>query len=488
MRYAAMNLCRNPEHPHCTVWVTPGASACAHGHPQPALAQTAPEARRGAALAAPPGTAGEHAPRTPRPHLHISGFDPRAAGGRQALKLELRGMPAECPGQLALRLKCALHLYSPAQHMLTRGAGGQWCPAFVEFSSRGLEHGQHRIEVELHAGAGKVRRTWICSLVVLVPRADASLADIQQAFLSSHKNVRIFADDSSIARVNAHTASGSIDIDVAARNAGIARLDLDASQPGRIDLGMPTIAWDEDLVEIAPNPAVQAHPYPATAACLVNPQPSQGMPRHMRLFAGDEWVLGRFDAATPAEQVLLAHPARTSEADALTRRISARHAVIRMAPGGFEIEDVSRYGLLLDGEWPGKNRPVPLREGMCIEFTASVRGIVTLRVDAVRANAVVLARADAAAQEESFWLVVPGRELAPGAGDLPLVYHDAGGFWLREPGAGAGTALAPSGLSGRAALAARFGFAGGPYPETWSVRARVPDRRRANAGLTLPAR
>jgi hypothetical protein len=478
-----MNLCHNPEHPHCTVWVMPGANACAHGHPQPALAQTAPDAPPLVAQAT-----GEHASRTLRPHLHISGFDPRAAGGRQALKLELRGMPADCPGQLTLLLKCALHLYSPAQHKLTRGAGGQWCPAFVEFSSRGLEHGQHRIEVELHACAGKVRRTWICSLVVLVPRADASLADIQQAFLSSHKNVRIFADDSSIARVNAHTATGSIDIDVAARNAGIARLDLDASQPGKINLGMPSIAWDEDLVEIDSVPAMQVHPYPATAACLVNPQPSPATPRHMRLFAGEEWVLGRFDATAPAEQVLLAPPAGTSEADALTRRISARHAVIRLAPGGFEIEDVSRYGLLLDGEWPGKNRPVPLREGMCIEFTASVRGIVTLRVAALRANAVVLARADAAAQEESFWLVAPGRGIAPGAGELPLVYHDAGGFWLREPGSGASTALEPSGQPGyRAALAAQLGFAGGPYPETWSVRARVPDRRRTSAGWTLPA-
>jgi hypothetical protein len=434
------------------------------------------------------GAAGAHAVHTTRPHLRISGFDPRAAGGRQALKLELRGMPADCPGQLTLLLRSALHLYSPAQHTLTRGAHGQWCPAFAEFSSRGLEHGQHRIEVELHARAGEARRTWICSLVVLVPRADASLADIQQAFLSSHKNVRIFADDSSIARVNAHTATGSIDIDVAARNAGIARLDLDATQPGRIDLGMPTIAWDEDLTEIDPVRVMKSHPYPADAACLVNPQPTPCMPRHMRLFAGEEWVLGRFDEAAPAAQVLLAPPPRTSEPDALTRRISARHAVIRLAPGGFEIEDVSRYGILLDGEWPGKNRPVLLREGMLVEFTASVRGIVTLRVAALRANAVVLARADAAADEESFWLVVPGHEPLPCASGLPLVCHDAGGFWLRDARSGAGIALSPSELPGdSAAPAARQRFEGGPYPETWSVRARVPDRRRAGAGLTLPA-
>jgi hypothetical protein len=30
-----MNKCRNPEHPHCTVWVMPGDAVCAHGHQQP---------------------------------------------------------------------------------------------------------------------------------------------------------------------------------------------------------------------------------------------------------------------------------------------------------------------------------------------------------------------------------------------------------------------------------------------------------------------
>jgi len=30
-----MNRCRNPEHPHCTVWVMPGEQLCAHGHAQP---------------------------------------------------------------------------------------------------------------------------------------------------------------------------------------------------------------------------------------------------------------------------------------------------------------------------------------------------------------------------------------------------------------------------------------------------------------------
>jgi hypothetical protein len=38
-------------------------------------------------------------------------------------------------------------------------------------------------------------------------------------------------------------------ISTSPRNAGIAQLDLGASA-GKVDLGFPTIAWDEDLIEI----------------------------------------------------------------------------------------------------------------------------------------------------------------------------------------------------------------------------------------------
>lgn len=435
-----MHPCRDPEHPHCTVWVMPGALECAHGHPQPRATEPA------------------------RPHLHVSGFDPRAAGGRHAIKLEPRGMPADCPGGLVLTLRSRLPLHCAPRHQLARGAHGQWCPAFIEFSSRGLEHGQHRIEVVLEGGG----RSWICSVVVLVPRADASLSEIHHAFLANHKNVRVFADEGSIARVNAAAASGSVDIDVSARNAGIARLELDATRPA--DIALPTIAWDEDLLEIEGALVVPAHPYPTEAACLVRG------PRHERLFAGDQLVIGRHDPAAPRAQVLLAHP----DSGGHTRRISARHAVIRRERDGYTIEDVSRYGILVDGQWPGKYRPVALREGMHIEFTASLPGIAALDVRALRPHALVLERAGA--PSERFWLLAP--DLAPdGQFDLPLLFHRGGGFWLRETGSGAEHALEPgSQLSG---LPMGTCFEGGPYPETWNVRARIPDRRRA--GPMLPA-
>jgi hypothetical protein len=422
-----------------------------------------------------------------RAHLRVSGFDPRAAGGRQSIKLELRGMPGDCPARLTMLVKSDLHLYSPHQLTLVRAASGDWRATFLDFSSRTLEHGQHRIELELHERIGQASRTWVCSLVILIPRPDATLADIHRAFLSSHKNVRIFADDGSVARVNARTAGGSIDIDVAARNAGIAKLDLDASAPGRIDVGLPTIAWDEDLVEIDSSCAGATHPYPAGAACLVHGAPAPGLPRYVRLFAAHDWVLGRFEAGAPEADVLLAHAPGTRAADdPLTRRLSARHALIRASADGFIIEDVSRYGLLVDGEWPGKHRYVLLRERMRLEFTASVPGVATLEVSALLPNALVLSRVDAGAETERFWLIVPGREPMHGDAVLPMLHHRDGGFWHRDPATGTDTALTPSTAFARLGRMAPHGrFAGGPYPEVWSVRTRVADRRRGRDGNAL---
>ncbi|MEG1771191.1 MAG: hypothetical protein RR311_22120, partial [Comamonas sp.] len=120
-----MKKCSNPEHPHCTFWVLPGETVCAANHAQ---ATTAPSSydlltalrsarSESSATALPHAPAHDavtesasnplpvHAPAPaaalPLPptappayqpvqaHLHISGFDPRAAGGRQTLKMEL---------------------------------------------------------------------------------------------------------------------------------------------------------------------------------------------------------------------------------------------------------------------------------------------------------------------------------------------------------------------------------------------------------------
>ena len=519
-----MKRCSSPAHPHCTVWVEPGASACAHGHPQPQAAAAAPaaealgssfdmlsrlRAERMPEHAIRPRTEHGLPVRPARPHLHVSGFDPRAAGGRQAIRLELRGMPAEAPPQLTLLLQSDLLPAGGARQQFARSLDGGWRPLFVEFSSRGREHGQYRIDVELHArdpGQPGATRTWVATLVLLVPRADASLGEIHQTFLSTHKNVRIHADDGAIARLQGLEAGGPMDIDIQARNAAIAQLRFDAGAGagGKIAVGLSTIAWDEDLIEID-LPAARPHPAPASSACLVHAEPEAGGQRHMRLFALEECVLGRYEAAgAEADLLLQHHDEHGPQREGLTRRLSGRHAIIRcvvQASGqaGFEIEDVSRYGLLLDGVWPGKQAPQALRLGMRIELTASIRGVVTLVVSALLPHAVVLHRVDAGGGAEAFMLVAPNLEPAPAmaagarihgalprAAGLPLLFHRDGGFWHRDPASGRDTALGPATVLERLpGFHGRVRFAGSARPEDRRARDAGVEARRAPPSSVL---
>ena len=524
-----MNRCSHPEHPHCTVWVIPGESACAHGHVQPvrqAPAELAPALEQGPAINLPnPTTAATTGPIVAsaaplhRPHLRVSGFDPRAAGGRQVLKLELRGMPADVAPQVGVLAASRLRLDCGDRHSFTRTGRGEWLPVFLEFSSRGLEHGQYRIELELHSRPDDLAagRTWIATLLILAPRLDASLRDIHQTFLATHKNVRVSATDASIARVKAGVGGGSVDIDVSASNAGIAHLDLDAGN-GKIDLGFSSIAWDEDLLEIdqplsqpilqpitqpilqpliqpiiesSTQPAQAArHPCPASTACLVFDTADHV--RHLRLFALDECVLGRWEPGARDADLLLSHHDRDAgpSTDGLTRRISARHAVIRRGRDGFEIEDVSRYGLLLDGAWHGKHTPVSLRLGMRIELTASIPGVAVLEVAAILPNGIVLHRADAGMAYEAFYLVDPERD--PGAArgharhthppGLPLLFHREGGFWQRDPAGGEATPLTLAGATERLPGWPRaLQFATRPYPEMQAGSAAAASAERLRA-------
>ncbi|MBQ5949900.1 FHA domain-containing protein [Massilia sp. ST3] len=494
-----MNRCRNPDHPHCTVWVLPGDAVCAHGHAQPAEAGPAPAAPAPGGLPSSfdaisalrsrsAAVAGERAaPVLQRPQLHISGFDPRAAGGRQAIRLELRGMPMDCAPEVRMLVRSSLRLHGGERYAFQRTSRGDWRPLFLEFSSRGLEHGQYRIEVELHSRhpqSPEAARTWTCSPVILVPRQDASLGEIHQAFLATHKNVRVMADDAGIARVNA-PGGGRLDIDVTARNASIAQVNLEA-QTGKIDLGFSTIAWDEDLIEIDLPASATPHPCAADSACLVHAEADSATQRHVRLFALDECVLGRFETLAPEADLLLAHYGEHGEDHGgLTRRISGRHAVVRRGRLGWEIEDVSRYGLLVDGVWPGKHTPVALRPGMRIELTASIKGIVSLEVTAVTAHALVLHRLDGGAQAECFYLMAPEQEPAtspgaclPRASALPLLFHRDGGFWLRDQASGKDTALAPAMEGERlGGLGQRARFTANAYPDTRVDRRGAGERR-----------
>ena len=496
-----MNRCSSPDHPHCTVWVAPGETVCAHGHAQPAagatdgLGSSFDLLKRARAVGAPPAMPqplpAPVPPRPVRPQLHVSGFDPRAAGGRQAIRLELRGMPDDVPPQLALLLESDLLPAGSDRQYFHRTLRGDWRPVFLEFSSRGREHGQYRIDLEVHArdpARPQLARTWVATLVLLVPRPDASLSEIHQTFLATHKNVRISADDAAIARVQGLAGGGALDIDIHARNASIAQLNLDAAADGgKVSVGLPTIAWVEDLIEIDIPAERVAHPCPVDGACLVHAEPDAGAQRHVRLFALDECVLGRWEpAGAPADLLLEHYGERGPVRDGLTRRLSARHAVIRPARGGFEIEDQSRYGLLLDGVWPGRHVPVPLRLGMRIELTASIRGVVTFVVTALHRHALVLHRVDAGGGAECFMLMAPdvAPDLAPGgtlprAAGLPVLFHRDGGFWHLDPANGHETALGPATVLDRLArFTGRVRFAAAPRPEDQGARGRAGDRRR----------
>jgi hypothetical protein len=496
-----MKRCSHPDHPHCTLWVMPGESSCASGHPQAAAAPTSFELLGAQRLArapsdeADPMAAHFTAPAAAHghPHLHISGFDPRAAGGRQAIKVELRGMPAQVHPQLTMHLQSALIPNGASRHSFVRSLRGDWRPLFIEFSSRDKEHGQYQIDVELHSQLqGRTAQKWVCTLLILVPRADASLGEIHQTFLSTHKNVRVVADDASIAKLNATTGGGRLDIDLTARNASIATLNLDHKGGGKVDLGFSSIAWDEDLIEIDVPPAELTHAHPSRAACLVNAAPEAGAQRQVRLFALEECVLGRFEQFEPQADLLLAHFGEDGQhTGGLTRRLSGRHAIIRRGRDGFEIEDISRYGLLIDGAWPGKEKPSALRLGMRIELSASIKGIVLLEVTALLPNGVILHRIDAGAHAECFYVLEPESHpgfplrafpAAPRAAVLPLLFHRLGGFWHLDQATGRETPLTPSTPLEKLCHVARHNrFASEPYPEAQIER--DPNARRcAHAG------
>ncbi|MDB5937093.1 MAG: hypothetical protein JWQ01_4437 [Massilia sp.] len=467
-----------------------GATTCASGHAQRAPQPTSFDlisARRSSRPAS-GGRAVAHVPTTQapapllqRPHLHVSGFDPRAAGGRQAIKVELRGMPANSAPLVTMQLRSALIAGGGSRHSFARTLRGDWRPVFIEFSSREKEHGQYQIDVELNSQAdGRASSRWACTMVILVPRADATLTEIHQTFLSTHKNVRVMADDASIAKVNAQTGGGRLDIDVTARNASITHLNLDAGA-GKVDMGFSTIAWDEDLIEIDVPAEAQPHPYPSSSACLVNAAPEAGAQRQVRLFALGECVLGRWEQYDPEADVLLAHFGDDGQdRGGLTRRLSGRHAIIRRGSHGFEIEDVSRYGLLLDGVWPGKNKPVPLRLGMRIELSASIKGIVVLAVTALLPHGVIMHRIDQGEFAECFYFLEPGRHPGfpmaafprePRAAVMPLLFHQNGGFWHLDPVTGAETSLSPATALERLSQFPRHTrFASDPYPESWIIR------------------
>ena len=444
-----MKKCNADDHPYCTYRLEDGDTVCAVGHTQKmALAKAMDSPVRLPGYAQLTGNLPE-ASASRVLHLHFSGYDPRAAGGRQMIKLELRGFIPSDIAQIDVQLRSELIAAGVIVQRFERSYSGQWRPLLIAFSSKNKEYGQYQLEVELkHSNEGAntetQQRRWTCSTIILVPPPTTSLTEIHSVFLGSQKNVKVVADDGSIAKLSGLNSymHGNLDIEISARNAALTQVELSAPV-GKYEIALGSIAWDEELIEEAPaitsTPALdfKHHVKNKTHGSLISRHPQELS--QIRLLALDHWVLGRLDLHRPSADVLLAHRGKFNAENAqLTRRISASHAIIRKTDFGAELMDVSRYGTLLDGLALKKDQPTPLKAGMQIELCASIKGIASLKVMAVLPHAIILQRTDSDNKStEIFYLLTPetkpdtsARHLPAG---LPLLFHFAGNFWHIDP-------------------------------------------------------
>ncbi|WP_338845669.1 FHA domain-containing protein [Massilia sp. W12] len=441
-----MKRCQHPDHPHCTQWVLPGAAVCGAQHVQPQRERALEQAARSWQAQAWQGQ---------RAQLRVSGFDPRAAGGRQSIRLHILGIPAAPQGHMQLVARSELLAGGIAHLRFDAGAHGQWQPQLLQFSSHGKLHGQYAIEVELQLQAQVVRR-WRGALVILAPRRDASLAQIHQSYLSTHKNVRIHAEDGAIANLQGLLAMpGAMTLELEAKNGALAQLDMQgalAAEPS--PTGLAQLSWDEDLFEIEAAPLASAPARAQACICLHTP----GLVAHVRLFAQDEFVLGRWQAGPAQQQAdlrLAPFAAGHPQLDGMARRISARHALIRARENGWEIEDVSRFGLLLDGQWPGRHQARTLSAGMRLECCHSFPGLLQLEVAALTPQLLVLQRCDAGRLYECFYLLKPETRPATESkmpAGLPLLFHEQQGFWRQDQHSGLRLRLLPGALAAQAEI------------------------------------
>ncbi|MBC3911445.1 FHA domain-containing protein [Undibacterium umbellatum] len=448
-----MKKCLAPDHPHCTHWVAEGETVCTAGHQQRPIPQ-----RLELLHASADSLVQNHEAVAPvNLHLHFSGYDPRAAGGRQTIRLELRGTLPPDVTSIEVQLRSDLIAITESKQRFQRTASGQWPALLISFSSKNKEHGQYPVEVVLlHEQANRPRRKWLCTSVIFVPRADASLTEIHSVFLATQKNVRVVAEDGAIATFSGQGqsngyAQGNINIEINAKDAAIAKMEMRAAT-GKYEIAMGTIAWDEELIEVSPEamsiaapatpppePVRPAVKLPAISTKTAAPTKTASLiagQERIRLFAMEEWVLGRMEEQ-PQADILLSHRDHSADENArLTRRISARHAIIRRKGAGAEITDVSRYGTLLDGICMEKDQAYNLRAGMQIEFCASVRGIVKLQVVAILPHAAILGDAATGPGSSLLYLIKPQTRTLPTIQNLPeglpVILHFQDGFWHRD--------------------------------------------------------
>ncbi|MFZ6800171.1 FHA domain-containing protein [Undibacterium sp. Di24W] len=430
----------------------------------------------------------------PTTHLHLrfSGYDPRAVGGRQTLKLELHGELSPTIREVGFCFRSDLFLPSQSEQSLSRTPTGFWPPFILSFSSKNREHGQYPLEVQLHyIDEFDVPHLWTCTATLFLPRPNASLSEIHQVFLATQKQVRVVAEDGAIAKLSglqqAHDSRHTnLDIAIYAKDAAIAQLDMTgtrANEGGKFDIGLSSIAWDETLLEVAvPSiqsltgkrvPAVLSEPIPterqfASLVIRSSAKETSALPA-IRLFASKEWLFGRMDMHNSVADVLLGH-----NNPVFVRRISAKHAILRRNDeGGLELVDISRYGVMVDGVILEKNRAILLLPGMQIEFCASFKGIVRLRVAQILPHAAVLQRLNETRIVEMLYLMTP--ESHPGAGQcdqnqslhLPIFFHRQRQFWYHHAQTKQDRPLAVDVNLSEYQLSLRnYRYYGEPYPES----------------------
>jgi len=199
-------------------------------------------------------------------------------------------------------------------------------------------------------------------------------------------------------------------------------------------IAAPVIATEAKL----PEPVISSDP-PAPAIDTANPrrvpQTANRATFHLntqtvRVFALDSVVFGRWIAEGNAQADILLKAADPAQQD----RVSARHFLIHHGPAGFNLEDVSRTGLRVNGQWSEIPAPVPLGAGASIDLTRSMRGVIRLQVRALCKHALYLAHQDR--DNELFVLLLPETPAGEPPSDwnpaLPWLWHHQGGFWPLE--------------------------------------------------------
>lgn len=380
-------------------------------------------------------------------NLHFSGYDPRAAGGRQTVKLELRAELDAAIQELRFDFRSELLTPLTSHQVVQRSPAGIWPSLLLSFSSKGKEHGQYPLQVQLsYFDAIGCEHYWTCTSIIFLPRANASLSEIHQVFLASQKNVRLYAEDGAIATLSGAmnmpaTQHRHVNIDIVAKDAAIAQWDVatesDKAQLHSFEMGLSSIAWDEVMLEVAApmyagtrqlppstkplssfsnrtnaqitSTSSSAQKLEAASAQIDMATPDsrldlisrQDRPRwtqaqqqsahlafKIHVVVQSEWIIGRASAEKPRlnlPAIALTHPH-------LSSRMSAQHARIRLTACGAEIIDISRYGMRLNNLILEKNQPMPLFAGMLLEMSACFSGLPQLQVLHVLPHALILAQ------------------------------------------------------------------------------------------------